>query len=272
MRMTWSELLEAPPPLSMPGLLAFMERWKPGSTQGFEPATADQIAALAKPHGGLNALPRVYREFLETMGASTGSLRLSFGTTSISALLEDRKDLQRERPDARRYLRFTMGEEDEYNSTGRRDTDDFFELTRPTPDGRDAAIIRIHEEDLIRGMGEVEQPFPTFSDWLRTIIVSRVVFEAEPKEQTRYYSLGAKPEAPSKAYEFLTRLGFSLTELGASSAVIPLEHPGYGVIALVDAPTASIPSTGLRLRARDKTQQALLNEVIADHKQALRGG
>ncbi|WP_233262087.1 SMI1/KNR4 family protein [Vitiosangium sp. GDMCC 1.1324] len=270
--MTWSKLLEAPPPLSMRGLLAFMERWKPGSTQGFEPATADQIAALAKPHGGLNALPRVYREFLETMGASTGELQLTYyGTTSISALLEDREGPQRERPDARRYLKFTIGEERE-DSVGRRDTDDFFELTRPTPDGRDAAIIRIHEEDLIRGKGEVEQPFPTFSDWLRTIIVSRVVLEAEPEEQTQYYDLESKPEAPAKTYDFLTRLGFSLTELGASSAVIPLEHTEYGAIALIRAPTASIPSTRLRLRARDKTQQALLNEVIEDHKQALRGG
>lgn len=271
--MTWSNLLEAPPPLSMLGLLAFMERWKPGSTQGFEPATADQIATLAKPHGGLNALPRVYRDFLETMGASTGSLRLTYyGTTSISALLEDREDLQRERPDARRYLRFTMGEDDEYNTTGRRDTDDFFELTRPTPDGRDAAIIRIHEEDLVRGKGEVEQPFPTFSDWLRTIIVFRVGFGAEPKEQTRYYDLESKPEVPAKAYDFLTRLGFSLTELGASSAVIPLEHSEYGAIALIDAPTASIPSTGLRLRARDKAQQRILEEVISDHEDELSGG
>ncbi|WP_225888140.1 hypothetical protein [Myxococcus xanthus] len=244
----------------------------PGSTQGFEPATADQIAALAKPHGGLHALPRVYHEFLETMGASTGSLRLTFGTTSISALLEDREESQRERPDARRYLKFTMGDEDEYNTTGRRDTDDFFELFRPTPDGRDAAIIRIHEEDLIRGKGKAEHPFPTFSDWLRTLIISRVVFGAEPKEQTRYYDLESKPDAPAKAYEFLTRLGFSLTELGASSTVTPLEHAGYGAISLINAPTASIPSTGLRLRARDKAQQRILEEVISDHEEELSGG
>lgn len=272
MRMTWSKLLEAPPPLSMPGLLAFMERWKPGSTQGFKPATADQIAVLAKPHGGLNALPHVYREFLETMGASTGSLRLTFGTTSISALLEDREDLQRERPDARRYLRFTIGEENEFNTTGRRDTDDIFELFRPTPDGRDAAIIRIHEEDLVRGKGEVERPFPTFSDWLRTIIVSRIVFDAEPEKQTEYYSLGRKPETPARTYDFLTRLGFSLTELGASSEVVPLEHTEYGTIALIRAPTASIPRTGLRLRARDKAQQRILEEVISDHEEELSGG
>ncbi|OJH41566.1 hypothetical protein [Cystobacter ferrugineus] len=267
--MTWSKLFEAPPPLSMTGLLAFMERWKPGSTQGFEPATADQIAALARPHGGIDALPRVYREFLATMGASTGSLRLTYyGTTSILALLKDREAPQRERPDSRRYLKFAIGEDD-YNG---RHPDDFFELSRSTPDGRDAAIIRIHEEDLVRGKGAAEQPFPTFSDWLRTIIVSRVVFDTDPEKQTQYYSLGPKPETPAKAYEFFTRLGFSLTELGASSSVIPLEHQERGAIILISAPSASIPRTGLELRARDKAQQLLFEEIINDHEDELSGG
>lgn len=265
--MTWSEFLKAPPPLSMTGLPAFMERWKPGSTQGFEPATPDQIAALAKPHGGRNALPHVYREFLETMGASTGGLRLTFGTTSISALLEEREDPRRERPDARRYLKFAIGEDD-YEE---RNPDAFFELSRPTPDGRDAAILEIREEDLVSGKVAAEQPFPTFSDWLRSIIVSRVVFEAAPEKQTQYYNLGASPEAPAKAFEFFTRLGFSFTELGASSAVIPLEHPERGAIARISAPSTLIPRTGVRLRARDKTQQLLLDEVIQDYKQELSG-
>ena len=268
MRMTWSELLKAPPPLSMTGLLAFMERWKPGSTQGFEPATAGQIAALAQPHGGLKALPPVYREFLGTMGASTGDLRLTFGTTSISALLEDREAPQRERPDSRRYLKFSIGEDD-YDE---RNPDDFFELFRPTPDGQDAAILHIREEQLMRGKAAVEQFFPTFSDWLRAIIVARVVFAAEPKKQTSSYYLGLNPEAPAKAYEFFTRLGFSLTELGASSAVVPLEHPERGALVLIKAPSPSIPSTGVRLRARDKAQQLLLDEVLKDHEQELRGG
>jgi hypothetical protein len=268
MRMTWSELLKAPPPLSMTGLLAFMERWKPGSTHGFEPATTDQIAALARPYGGLSALPRVYREFLATMGASTGGLRLTFGTTSISALLEDCENHQRERPNSRRYLKFTIGEDGDEG----RHTDDFFDLTRPTPDGRDAAIIRIHEEALVSGKGVPEQLFPSFSDWLRTIIVSRVVFTANPEKQTQYYSLGSKPETPAKAYEFLTRLGFSLTELGASSEVIPLEHPERGAVALISAPFVLIPNTGIRLRARDKAQQLLLEEVINDHEEELSDG
>ncbi|WP_235216857.1 hypothetical protein [Archangium violaceum] len=209
----------------------------------------------------------MYREFLATMGASTGGLRLKFGTTSISVLLEDLKDHQRERPDSRRHLKFAIGEDD-YNG---RHPDDFFDLSRPTPDGRDAAILRIHEEDLVSGKVAAERPFPTFSDWLRSVIVSRVCLEVGPKQHRRYYDLGPKPEAPAKAYEFFTRLGFSLTELGASSEVIPLEHPERGAIALISAPSTSIPSTGLELHARDKAQQLLLNEVIQDHKHELRG-
>jgi len=245
-----------------------MERWKPGSTQGFEPATTGQIAALAQPHGGIKALPPVYREFLETMGASTGGLRLTFGTTSISTLLEDREDPQRERPGSRRYLKFAIGEDD-YDE---RYPDEFFELSRPIPDGRDAAILRIREEQLVRGKVAVKQPFPTFSDWLRAIVASRVCLEADPRKQTKYYSLGPKPEAPAKAYEFFTRLGFSLTELGASSAVVPLEHPERGALALLSAPSTSSSSTGVELRARDKAQQVLLDEVLKNHEQELRGG
>lgn len=268
MRMTWSDLLKAPPPLSMTGLPTFMERWKPGSTHGFAPATADQIAALAKPHGGPDALPRVYREFLATMGASTGGLRLKFGTTSISMLLKDLEDHQREGPDIRRHLKFAIGEDD-YNG---RHPDDFFDLARPTPDGLDAAILRIHERHLVSGKVAAEQPFPTFSDWLRAVIVSRVCLEADPRKRTSSYDLGPNPEVPAKAYEFFTRLGFSLTELGASSAIVPLEHPERGALTLISAPSTLLPSTGVEVRARDKAQQLLLNEVVRDHEQELSGG
>ncbi|WP_253998962.1 SMI1/KNR4 family protein [Myxococcus qinghaiensis] len=252
----------------MTGLLAFMERWKPGSTEGFEPATAEQIVALAKPHGGLHALPPVYREFLETMGASTGDLRLTFGTTSISALLADLAAPQRERPDSRHFLKFAIGEDDDNG----RQPDEFFELTRPTPDGRDAAILSIREEDLVSRKSNAERLFPTFSDWLRSIVASRVVFETEPEKQTQYYSLGEQPGTPARAYEFFTRLGFSLTELGASADVVLLEQPERGAIALLSAPSTWIPRTGVQLRARDKTQQRLLEEIFSDHEKALSGG
>ncbi|HLL06473.1 MAG TPA: hypothetical protein VK539_38230 [Myxococcaceae bacterium] len=251
----------------MKGLLAFMERWRPGSTHGFEPATAGQIAVLAQPHGGLDALPRVYREFLATMGASTGDLRLIWGTTSISVLLEDPGDHQRQRPDPRRYLKFAIGEDD-YNG---RHPDDFFDLSRPTPDRRDAAIIRIREERLVSGKVAAQQPFPTFSDLLRSVIVAQAGLSV-PDQRTPTYSLGRNSETPAKTYEFFTRLGFSLTELGASSAVVPLEHPERGAIALISGPSPLLPVTGVELRARDKAQQLLLEELIKDHRQELSGG
>ena len=268
MRMTWSELLKAPPPLSVAGILTFMERWKPGSTHGFEPATADQIAALAQPHGGLDTLPPVYREFLATMGTSTGGLRLMWGTTSILTLLEERQEPQRERPDSRRYLKFAIGEDD-YNG---RHPDDFFDLSHRTADGRDAAIIRIHERHLISGKAEAEQPFLTFSDLLRAVIISRVCLEADPRKRTTSYDLGSNPEAPAKAYAFFTQLGFSLTELGASPAVVPLEHPERSAVVLISAPSTLIPSTSIELRSRDETQQRTLEEVISDHEEELSGG
>ncbi|HYH98001.1 hypothetical protein [Hyalangium sp.] len=251
----------------MKGLLTFMERWRPRSTHGFEPATADQVAVLAQPHGGLDALPRVYREFLATMGASTGALRLMWGTTSISVLLEDLGDHQQQRPDPRRYLKFAIGEDD-YNG---RHPDDFFDLSRPTPDRRDAAIIRIRAERLVSGKVAAEQPFPTFSDLLRAVVVAQVGLDV-PDQQTPSYDLGPNPETPAKTYEFFTRMGFSLTELGASLAIVPLEHPGRGAIALISGSSPLLPGTGVEFRARDKAQHLLLEELIKDHRQELSGG
>lgn len=266
--LTWQELLKAPPPLSMGGLLTFLERWQPGSTRGFKPATAGQIALLAQLYGGPAALPRVYLEFLATMGESTGSLRLKSGTTSISALLEEFHRQQPTRLERRRYLKFAIGGED-YNG---RLPDDFFDLTLPTPDGRDAAIFRIHGEHLASDQAAAEQPFQTFSDWLRGVVISRTVWEALPQGKPLYYDLGPVPEAPAKAYDFLTRMGFSCTELGASAQVIPLECPKRGALALIRAATVLVPSASVRLRAREKAQQSLLAELLQDHRQELSAG
>ncbi len=266
--MTWPELMQSPPPLSMTGVLAFMERWAPGSTRGFVPATAEQIEALGRAHGRVGTLPLVYRDFLAVMGQSTGRLRLKAGTTSILALLDDLADRSTPSPDPRRYFKFALGEE----GAEERGPDDFFDLARPTADGRDAAVIRIREDLLTKGLSAPAQPFPTFSDWLRSVIISRVVFEVEPAKQTQYCNLGANPEAPSRAYAFFLRAGFSLTEFGASPAFVPLEHRGRGAVALIRAPSASVPRAAVEVRAHDKTQQQSLAELIADHRDSLRGG
>ncbi len=45
-----------------------------------------------------------------------------------------------------------------------------------------------------------------------------------------------------------------------------------GSTSLTSAPSTSSPSTGVELRARDKAQQVLLDEVLKDHEQELSGG
>lgn len=217
--MNWSEIPSAAP-VSMPGLLAFMERWKPGSTTGFKAASPAQIAALADFYGGLEVLPPVYRAFLATMGESLGDLTLMWGTTSISALLEDLEGPERERPDRSRYLKFAIGEED-YNG---RHPDDYFDLTQPTPDGADAQILRIHEQHLRHGEAKAKRPFPTFSDLLRRVIVSKVAFEIKSSSPP-YFDFGGRLDVLAKAFSLLDSMGFTRTELGASTSVIPLENP-----------------------------------------------
>lgn len=259
--MNWSEI-PAASPVSFSGLLSFMERWKPGSTRGFRPASTAQIGALGAFHGGRDVLPRVYREFLSVMGDSTGEWRLTRGTTSISALLEDLEDRDHERPDLQRYLKFAVGEDD-YNG---RQPDDFFDLARPTSDGADADILRIHEERLKHGDAEAERPFSTFSDLLRTLVVVKIAFQIRDKSP-RYFDLGRRLKVIERAYELLLRLGFETTELGISLSSIPLENPRRGAIALLLGPTDL--DGCLRLRAQDDDEERRLMEIVADHRAEL---
>lgn len=264
--MTWSAIPETAP-VRMPGLLAFMERWAPGSTAPLVPATPDQIAALAEPHGGLEALPPVYREFLATMGASMGDLGLMWGTVAIGDLLEDQEDRERRRPDPHRFLKFGIGEE---NENGRQ-ADDFFDLQRPTADRMDAAIVRIHEEDLLSGAMRPEAPFATFSDLLRRVFTTRLGLDLESKRQVLSFGFGPDLAMVERVYEFLQRLGFSVNELGASRSVVPLEAPERGAIAVLRAPTPTIPGTGLRVRARAETEHRILGELLTDYEKDVMG-
>jgi len=262
--MKWPEI-PAAAPVSMPGLLAFMERWKPGSTKDFKAASPEQIAALADFYGEQEVLPPVYRAFLATMGESLGDFKLMWGTTSISALLEDLDDRERERPNRSQYLKFAIGEDD-YNG---RHPDDYFDLTRRTPDGADAQILRIHERHLRHGEAKAKRPFPTFSDLLRRVTVSRVAFDTKSTSPP-YFDLGRRLDVLARAYALLDKLGFMRTELGASTSAIPLENHGRGAIAMLTGPTEVLDGS-LRLRARDDAEERRLVEIIEDHKSALLG-
>jgi hypothetical protein len=252
----------------MPGLLAFMERWAPGSTDLLIPATSDQIVALSEPHGGIDALPPVYMDFLATMGASMGPLRLKFGTVAIADLLEDHEERARRYPDPYRYLKFGIGEEFENG----RQPDDFFDLERPTADRMDAAIFRIREDDLIGGEKRADAPFATFSDLLRVVIAAKVGLKRESNPNVLTLDFGRDPQMVRSVFEFLQRLGFDVNDLGASRSAVPLEAPERGAIALITAPTPpDISGTLLQLSAFDEKQQRILEEVLRDHRKELRG-
>jgi hypothetical protein len=266
MLMAWSGIPETAP-VPMSGLLAFMERWAPGSTDRLIPATSDQIAALSEPHGGVNALPRVYRDFLATMGASMGGLRLMFGTVAVPDLLEDQENRARRRPDPRRYLKFAIGEEYENG----RQPDDFFDLQSPTADHLDAAVFRIHEEDLLGGETRPDAPFATFSDLLRGVITFKLGLDLESNPKPLTLDFGRDPRIVERVYQFLQGLGFAVNELGASRSVVPVEAAERGAIAVINAPTAKISGTLLELRARTERQQRILEELVRDHRKELRG-
>jgi len=264
--MTWSKI-DATSTVPMPGLVAFMERWRPGTTLELKAASPAQIASLAAPHGGVEAMPRVYVKFLETMGESMGGVRLTRGTTSISELIDDRADEDRRRPDPRRYIKFSIGEDD-YNG---RQPDDFLDLASLSADGGDAAIIRVHEHDLVSNDGPHDSPFATFSDLLRAVVVSKLGLHADRARPVLAFGLGTHPATPAKAYEFLLRLGFAPTELGTSPHVMPLEDARRGAIALLTGVSTRTPSTLLRIKARDKVQESLLKELVTDHERDLTG-
>ena len=263
--MNWTEFVANPPSLTMAGLLAFMERWQPGVTAELRPATAEQMSALAAPHGGIDVLPPIYRAFLETMGASMGPLRLTRGSTAITDLLEDLDLREGEGPDPSRYLKFAIGEDD-YDG---RQPDDFFDLSRPSADAMDAEVFRIHEHDLVRQSRQPRHPFASFSDLVRSVMAVKLSVQV-PREPCDYFSFDAG--SMPKIFELLIKMGFAHGELGGSIHCVPLEAPNRGAVAILSGPSDMIPRVGLRLRTDEPKQLRLIQEIIADHKPDLEAG
>jgi hypothetical protein len=252
----------------MHSLLAFMERWREGSTADVQAASYDQIAALVEPlDRGWDALPRVYLDFLETMGEHTGELRLIRGTTSVSELLAEREFPDKESVDPNHYFKYGTGEDD-YNG---RQPDDFLDLHRKTPDGGDARMLRIREEILVKGNITPDEPFGSFSDLVRAVVVSNFCLWVDPNHPAASFGFGSHVDAPARVYAFLAQLGFELTELGASPSMIPLENPQQQAIALLCGPTSDTPRTLLLVRTPDEKDGRRLAELIADYREKLRG-
>ena len=271
MRLTWKQVCEARP-VEMPGLLAFMERRRPGSTREVRAATPAQIAALVEPlDGGTDALPRVYLDFLETMGEHTEALEPRCIVSSVTALLTERSERSepgRSRPDPTRYFKFSIGEGD-YNG---RQPDDFFDLSRMRLDRRDAAVVRILEGDLVRGRGSPDEPFASFSDQLRAVAASEFGLDAEAERSVAFgFGDDADADAAARGYEFLGGLGFELTELGASPSRMVLEDARRGAFALLNGPSPMIPGTLLRVHIPTGKDGLHLAEVLKDYRDRAMG-
>lgn len=267
MRLTWKQVCEARP-VEMPALLAFMERRRPGSTREVRAATPAQIAALVEPlDGGTDALPRVYLDFLETMGEHTGALELTWGSMAVSALLAERSEAGSERPDPNRYFKFSIGEDD-YNG---RHPDDFFDLTRMRSDRSDAAVLRILEGDLVRRRVTPDEPFASFSDLVRAVAAGQFGLEDEAAEESAPFAFGDDAGAPARGYEFLVGLGFELTELGASPSRMVLEDPKRGALAMLKGPSVMIPGTLLQVRIPAGKEGLHLTAVLEDYEARVMG-
>src|SRR5664279_962282 len=65
-------------------LLQYLERISPGFLQTVQAADAEQIAEAHALSGG--RLPTCYLEFLETMGISTGRLKMKFAAFDLTAV------------------------------------------------------------------------------------------------------------------------------------------------------------------------------------------
>lgn len=267
--MSWSDINKAQP-LKMASVLRFMERFKNGSTASVRGASKAQIEELVRPlAGGRASLPTVYVDFLETMGESSDGIRLVWGSNSASRLLADRMDNSEPHVDPNRYFKYGIGE---LEDAGERPPDGFLDLAAMIADGADAAILEIRESSLVRGKGEPARPYACFSDKIRANVVRRFCLDANPKREATAFSFGELAGASARVVEFLGRLGFGLTELGASPAIVPMENAERGAVALLFCRNPGYwPSTHLAFYTPDEKYDKYLRELVADNR-ALLGG
>lgn len=265
--MSWSDIGKAQP-LRMASVLRFMERFKNGSAASVRGASKAQIAELVRPlAGGRASLPTIYVDFLETMGENSNGIRLVWGSNSASRLLADRLDDSEPHVNPNRYFKYGIGE---LEDVGERPPDGFLDLAEMTADGADAAILEIREGSLVRGKEVPTRPYASFSDKIRANVVRRFCLDANPKREATAFSFGELASASSRVVEFLGKLGFFLTELGASPAIVPMENPERGTVALLFCRNPGYwPRTHLSLYSPDEEYDKYLRELVADNRAML---
>jgi hypothetical protein len=264
--------MKLPPPvhatLTMSAVLTFMERWRPGSSGDVRAATSEQIERLAEPlPRGVASLPSVYLDFLQSMGESTGPIHLIKGTTAASALLADREDLEHPHLDQTRYFKYGVADLNEVIPL-----DAFLDLTKRSPDGRDAPVFDGLEGDLARNDHAPMSGCGSFSDEVRMIVFGQLALSSEsPNMGDGHLYLGKDPAAPERALRLLQQAGFAFTELGASSDIIPLESAARGIsVCVTSGPDRNLAGL-VEFKAKTEAQATWLYELLQDHKAELSG-
>jgi hypothetical protein len=251
--MDWSDI-ERGDPLEMPALLSFLERNAPGSTRRMRGASEERIAAVAEPlQGGAEALPRVYLEFLRTMGERRFPMNLMWGLPEVSALLAARKRPQ-EWSVPKQYFKYAYG----MTVNGERQDDQFLDLGRRIGGGVDAHVVLGTDRELSTGR-PVEEIFESISDQLRFSAVS-VVERHLGHDKLEVF----QPERVRDMFDALCNMGFELTELGGCPSRVPLVAPGKGMIALLATVASETADPYVSVAARDERQLLRTTEILKD--------
>ncbi|HEX5656656.1 MAG TPA: hypothetical protein VFX59_05645 [Polyangiales bacterium] len=251
--MNWADI-ERAHPVEIPALLSFLERNAPGSTRRMRGASEERIAALARPlQGGPEALPRVYLEFLRTMGERRLPMKFTWGLPEVSALLAARKRPQKWTV-PKQYFKYAYGTTLE----GERQDDQFMDLGRPIGGGVDAHVVLGTDRELATGR-PVEEIFESFSDQLRFSAVSVV------EKYLGHYKLEVfQPERIRDMFDALRNMGFEPTELGGCPRHVPLVAPGKAMVAMMTTSGTSSSTPHVTVAARDEKQLLRATEILKD--------
>jgi hypothetical protein len=251
--MNWSDI-ERGDPLEMAALLSFLERNAPGSTRRMRGASEERIAAVAEPLlGGPEALPRVYVEFLRTMGERRFPMNLMWGLPEVSALLAGRKRPQEWTP-PKQYFKYAYG----MTVNGERQDDQFLDLGRRIGGGVDAHVMLGTDRELAAGR-PLEEIYESFSDQLRYSAAGVV------KRHLGFSDLEVfQPERVRDMFDALRNMGFEVTELGGCASRVPMVAPGKDMIALLSTVHSEEVDPHVTVAARDEKQMLRTTEILKD--------
>lgn len=124
-----------------------------------------------------------------------------------------------------------------------------------------AGVVQAYEHELTGSSESLVRPFHRFSDLLMSVAVTRFGF-TDDEEHEEFFCFDQSEIDVSRISDALVDLGFEFNELGASKTCVPLEMPSRKGIALISAPTESVPEVCLRVRIQDRVLLRHISEIF----------